>query len=173
MTKNRPAMAMDAATAVVGYLRRQHFEHVPVRIAEIEAAAAATAIDLHVIKRAGAAAISNSLGAHPLEDLVELRLIDLEGVVVALEVRIVVEIERQRVVDPQRSEAREGTFVAQAQDAGAEAGGCLLVLRRYDRVVEKNSHRRLLRPLVTSLRRCVAGFKALAFVSAGLNDNEW
>src|SRR5262249_8951034 len=163
MTKNRPATAMHAATAVGGYLRRQHYEHVPVRIAEIEAAAAAPAINLHVVKRAGAAAISNSLGAHALEDLVEFRLIDLEGVVVALEVRIVVEVERQRVVDPQRSEVREGTFVTQAQDAGEKACGCLLVVRRYDRVVEHNSHRRLLQPLVTSLRRCVADSKVLAF----------
>src|SRR5215472_6293645 len=97
---------MDASAAVGGYLRRQHFEHVPVWIAEIEAAAAATAIDLHVVKRAGAAAISNSVGAHALEDLVELRLIDLEGVVVALEVRIVVEIERQRVASATERSAR-------------------------------------------------------------------
>src|SRR5215475_14124173 len=109
-------MAMDAATAVGGYLRRQHFEHVPDRIAQIEAAAAATAIDLHVVKRAGAAAISNSLGTHALENLIELRLTDLEGVVVALEIRVVVEIERQCVVDPQGSGVREGTFVAQTQD---------------------------------------------------------
>src|SRR5262249_39317161 len=127
---------MDASAAVGGYLRGEHFEHVPVRIAEIEAAAAAPAINLHVVKGAGTAAISNALGAHAFEDLVELRLTDLESVVVALKVRIVVEIKRQRVVDLQRSEVRQRALVAQAQDAGEEARGCLLVVRRYDRVVE-------------------------------------
>src|SRR6266508_156395 len=92
----------------------------------------------------GSAAISNTLGAHAFEDGVEFRLVDLEGVMMALEIRIVVEIEGQRVVDLQGSEVREVTLVAQTEDPGEEPRGCLLVVRRYDRVVEHNGHRHLL-----------------------------
>src|SRR6476659_11226318 len=67
---------------------------------------------------------------------------------VALELRIVVEIERQRVVDPQRSEVRERTLVAQTKDTGEESDGCLLVVRRHDRMVEHNCHRHLQRLVV-------------------------
>ncbi|HXL47957.1 MAG TPA: hypothetical protein VN975_04125, partial [Xanthobacteraceae bacterium] len=80
------------------YLSRQHFEHVPVGVSEIEAASAMTVIDLHVVKGTGSAAVSNALGAHPFEDSVEVRFVDLERIMVALEIRIVVEIEGQRVV---------------------------------------------------------------------------
>src|SRR5262249_57290711 len=71
-------------------LRRQHLEHVAVRIPEIKTASATTVIDLHVVERAGSAAISNALGADAAEDAVKLRFIDLEGVVVTLELRIIV-----------------------------------------------------------------------------------
>ena len=56
-----------------------------VRISEIKTASAATVIDLHIVERAGAAAISEALGADAIEDAVELRLIDFEGVVVPFE----------------------------------------------------------------------------------------
>src|SRR5262245_55871039 len=62
-------------------LRGQHLEHVTVRISKIKAAPAATVVDLHIVERAGAAAISDALGAHAVEDAVKLRLIDLEGIV--------------------------------------------------------------------------------------------
>jgi hypothetical protein len=50
------------------------------------AASGATVIDLHVVERRGTAAVSNTLRADPLEDAVELRLVNFEGVVRALEV---------------------------------------------------------------------------------------
>ena len=97
-------------------LRCEHLEHVAVRISEVKPASATTVIDLHIVEGAGSAAISNALGADSVEDAVKLRFIDFEGVVVALEIRVVVEIEGQRVVDPQRREVRERTFIAQTQD---------------------------------------------------------
>src|SRR5262249_25539486 len=126
------------------YLSRQHFEHVPVRIAEIESASAMTVIDFNVVKATGPAALTNTLGAPPADDSIELRFVDLEGIMVALEIRIVVEIEGQRVIDPQRSEVREGSRVTQAQDAGEKARGRLLIVRRHDRMVEHDCHGHLL-----------------------------
>ena len=79
-------------------LGRQHLEHVTVRISKVKTASAATVIDLHIVERAGAAAISNALGADAIEDAVKLRLIDFEGIVVTLEIRVIVEIEGQCVV---------------------------------------------------------------------------
>src|SRR5262249_10386542 len=94
-------------------LCRQHLEHVAVRISEIKTASATTAIDLHIVERAGSTAVRDALGTDAVEDAVKLRFIDLEGVVVTLELRIIVEIEGQRVVDPQLREVRERTFIAQ------------------------------------------------------------
>src|SRR5215467_15599592 len=105
-----------------------------VRIAKVKTASAATVIDLHIVERAGAAAISNALGADSIEDAVKLRLIDLEGIVVTLEIRVIVEIEGQCVVDPQRRELRERAFITQTQDAGEEARRCFLVMRGHDRM---------------------------------------
>src|SRR5262245_18325531 len=144
-------------------LCRQHLEHVAIRISEIKTASATTVIDLHVVEGAGSAAISNAIGAYSVEDAVKLRLIDVEGVVVTLEIRVVVEIEGQRVVDPQRREVRERTFIAQTQDPGEEARRCFLVMRGHDRVVEHNSHRHLPAgaPVISSeIGRGVADFKA-------------
>src|SRR5215831_16576860 len=125
-------------------LRCEHFEHVAVRIPEIKPASATTVIDLHVVEGAGSAAISNALGADAVEDAVKLHFVDFEGVVVTLELRVIVEIEGQRVVDPQGREVGERTFIAQTQDAGEETRRCFLVMRRDDRMVEHNGHRHLL-----------------------------
>src|SRR5262245_20954824 len=144
-------------------LRCEHLEHVAVRISEIKPASATTVIDLHIVEGAGSAAISNALGADSVEDAVKLRFIDFERIVVAVEIRVVVEIEGQRVVDPQRREVRERTFIAQTQDPGEEARRCFLVMRGHDRMVEHNSHRHLPAgaPVISSERgRGVADFKA-------------
>jgi hypothetical protein len=51
---------------------RQHLEQMTVRVAEVEPAAAVAVIDLHILRRARPAAISDSLGVDPVEDPVEL-----------------------------------------------------------------------------------------------------
>src|SRR5262249_24360123 len=127
-----PRSAGGEGGGLEGGLGRQPLEHGAVRISEIKPASATTAIDLHIVERAGSTAVRDALGTDAVEDAVKLRFIDLEGVVVTLELRIIVEIEGQRVVDPQRREVRERTFIAQNQDAGEEARRCYLVLRRED-----------------------------------------
>src|SRR5262249_50548642 len=96
------------------------------RVSGIKTPAPPPRSDLHIVEGAGSAAISNALGADSVEDAVKLRFIDFERIVVALEIRVVVEIEGQRVVDPQRREVRERTFIAQTQDPGEEARRCFL-----------------------------------------------
>src|SRR5919109_5076315 len=140
-------------------LCREHLEHVAVRVAEIETAPATPAIDLRVVERERSAAIGEALGADALEDRVELGLADLERVMVTLELRIIIEIQGQRVVDSQRSEVRERTLVLQTEDTGEEPRRCLLVVRRHDRMVEHNGHRHLLRVAVSPhMGRGIANF---------------
>ena len=97
---------------------RQHFEHVAVRIAEIEAAAAAAVVDRHVLERTRAAAIDDAVFLDAREDRVELGRAYLEGIVVVLEAGIGVEIERQSVVDADRGEVGHRAGIAEAEDAG-------------------------------------------------------
>jgi hypothetical protein len=67
---------------------------VPARVAEIEASAAATVVDLHVFGRERPTPIWNARGLDPGEDLAELRLAHLERVVADLDALVGVEIER-------------------------------------------------------------------------------
>src|SRR4029077_20565262 len=129
------------ATASLG---RQHFEEMAVRVAEVEAAAAMAVVDLHVLGRARPAAIGETLAADAIKDPVELCLAHLEGVVMPLEAVPIVEIDRQRLVDPHRGEVRDRAVVFEAKNPGKESGGFLLVAGGDDRVVEYDAHRRLL-----------------------------
>src|SRR5437660_7129214 len=85
-------------------LSRQHLEQGAVRIEEVEAAAAMAMINLHVVRRPRPAAIGEALAADAIEDPVELRFGDLEGVMVPLEAVPIIKVDRQGVVDPHRSE---------------------------------------------------------------------
>src|SRR5690242_15735621 len=69
-----------------------HFEHVPVRVLEVEAAAATAMVDLHVAARARPAAIGDAFRLDPVEDRVEFGVTDPERVVMAFELLPVVEI---------------------------------------------------------------------------------
>src|SRR4030095_16861859 len=63
---------------------RHYFQQVAVRILEVEASPAPAGIDLAVGVVVWPAAVGESLGLHPTEDRLELRLADMEGVVMAL-----------------------------------------------------------------------------------------
>jgi len=78
----------------------------PVRVLEIEAAAAAPVIDLHVGARARTAAVGNAGFLDTGENRVELGVADLERVMVRLELASLVEIEGQLLVDLHRREMR-------------------------------------------------------------------
>ena len=88
----------------------------PVRVVEIEAAAAAPAIDLHVGARARAAAVGNPLRLDTIEDRVELGVADLEGVVMRFEVAAFVEIEGQLLVDLDRREMRMRSVIGETEN---------------------------------------------------------
>ena len=101
-------------------------------------------IDLHILGRARAAAIGKALTTDPVEYPVELRLADLEGIVVPLEAVPTVEIDGQCLVDPHRSKMRDRTLVFEAKNPGEEPCRLFLVAGRDDRVVEDDGQERLL-----------------------------
>src|SRR5215471_2123047 len=81
-------------------LRRCHeFEHMAVRVAKIDAAAAVPVVELTVVEAPRCAAIGDLRLSNAAEDSIELGITDMKGVVVALELLVVVEKERERVVD--------------------------------------------------------------------------
>src|SRR6516165_8805912 len=122
----------------------QYFEQVTIRVAEIETAAALAVIDLHVLRGARPTAIGKALPADPVEDPVKLRLADLEGVMVPLEAVPIVEVDRQCLVDPHRSEMGDRALVFEAKNPSEEPRRLFLVAGRNDRVVEDDGQERLL-----------------------------
>src|SRR5262245_66276218 len=90
-----PYMQMQAA------LGGHDLQQVTVDVLEAEGtAAAACAVDLHVLVVEGAAAVGDARRLHPCVDAVELRLADVEGVVNALhDGPQLVEVHGQGVVD--------------------------------------------------------------------------
>src|SRR5579859_3654011 len=83
---------------------RQQLEDMAVRIAEVDASAAVSVVDLAVVERMRPAAVRDACLPDALEDGVELLVADAEGVVVPLEALAVLEVERQRVVHAHRRE---------------------------------------------------------------------
>src|SRR6201987_3061555 len=81
-------------------LRHGHeFEHMAVWVAKIDPAAAVPAVELTVVEAPRCAAIGELRLANAAEDGIKLAIADVEGVVVALELLLVVEKEREGVVD--------------------------------------------------------------------------
>src|SRR5258708_10672150 len=110
------------------------------RVAEVKAAPASPLADRHVIGREGATAIWNSFGADALEDAVEFRLADLEGVMVTGEAGIGVEVEGQRLIDPHGGEMPCRPRIGETEDAREEARRLLLVARRNDHLIAHDAH---------------------------------
>ena len=75
-----------------------------VRVAKIDAAAAVPIIELTVVETPRGAAVRELRLANAAQDGIELGIADVEGVVVALELLVVVEKERECVVDTYRRE---------------------------------------------------------------------
>jgi hypothetical protein len=75
-----------------------------VRVAKIDAAAAVPIIELTVVEVPRCAAVRELRLANAAQDGIELGIADMEGVVVALELLMVVKKERERVVDTYRRE---------------------------------------------------------------------
>ena len=86
-----------------------------VRVAKIDAAAAVPIVELTVVEVPRCAAVRQLRLANAAQDGIELGVADLEGVVVALELLVVVEKQRERVVDTHRREmAARLLFAARA-----------------------------------------------------------
>ena len=79
-----------------------------VRVAKIDAAAAVPVVELTVVEAPRCAAIRELRLENATEDGIELGIADVEGVVVALELLVVVERERERVVDTYEGAAFTG-----------------------------------------------------------------
>src|SRR6516165_7145265 len=75
-----------------------------VRVAEIDAAAAVPIIELTVVEAPRCAAVHQLRLANAAQNGIELGFADVEGVVVALELLVVVEKECERTVDTYRRE---------------------------------------------------------------------
>jgi hypothetical protein len=113
-----------------------------VRVAKIDAAAAVPVIELTVIEAPRRAAIGELRLADAAEDGIELGIADVEGVVVALELLLVVEKERERVVDAYRREMAVFRIGMEAKNSREKLRRCPPVAGRDDGVIEGNGHRR-------------------------------
>src|SRR5438309_11531241 len=122
-----------------------------VRILEVETAPAPVSVDLAIGMAEWPAAVADPPGLHPAEDRLELRLADMEGVVMSLArlrvetplapgFRQVGEVEGQALVDLHRREVAGDRLDRQAEDLGEEPRRGDLVLCGHDGVVETNRH---------------------------------
>src|SRR5246127_5614442 len=106
-----------------------------IRAAKIDAAAAVPVVELTVVEAPRCAAIGELGLANAAEDGIELGIADVEGVVVALELLVVVEEECERVVDTYRREMVAFRIGMEAKNACKELPRCPLVAGRDDGVV--------------------------------------
>src|SRR5215471_15040784 len=122
------------------------FQQVAVGVLKVETPAAPAGVELTVGVVEGPAAVGEPLGLHPAEDGLELRLTDMEGVVMALarpgvEARPapgfwrVGEVQRQACIDLHLREVAWLRLDRQAEDVSEERGRGDLVGRRHDGVV--------------------------------------
>src|ERR1700730_13077777 len=113
-----------------------------VGVGEITAAAAVEVVDFARPLAAEIRVMRDAGGADAGERRVELRFADEEGVVLRAKTLRVGKIEGDAVARPDRHEMAPFRPRLQVQDVGEELGGCPLVLRRDDRVVQLDAHLR-------------------------------
>src|SRR5437879_1669015 len=109
-------------------------------IGEVEAAAAATVVDLSVRRRARAAAVRYALGLETREDRVELRVAHDKRVVVRLEPLAIVVVERQVTIDANLREMSDRSAVLQSEYSSKEARPIFFIARRHDGVIQRDRH---------------------------------
>src|SRR5215813_5112210 len=107
-----------------------------IKVAKIDAAAAVPVIELTVVEAPRCAAIGELRLADAAEDGIELSIADVEGVVVALELLVVIEKERERVVDTYRREMAAFRIGVETKNVRKEFRRCPLVAGRDDGVIE-------------------------------------
>jgi hypothetical protein len=120
---------------------RHQLNDVTIAILEVEAPAAVPIVGLSVVDRPGALPKGNPISLHPLQDCVELRVVDVKCVILALEcVHVVVKKQCQGCVHAHWCEVTAYTLEAQTKKLREQASGGLLIARRNDCVVEGNCH---------------------------------
>src|SRR5690348_11185095 len=97
-----------------------------VRVAKIDAAAAVPAVQLTVVEAPRRAAIGELRLPDTAEDSIELGIAEMEGIVVTLELLVVVEKKRERVVDTHRREMVVLRIGAEAKNPCEKLRCCLL-----------------------------------------------
>ena len=113
-----------------------------VRVAASIFATAVPVVELTVVEAPRCAAIGEPRFANAAEDRIELGIADVEGVVVALELLVVVEKKRERVVDTYRCEMAAFRIGMKAKNARKKLRRCPFVASRDDGVVEGDGHRK-------------------------------
>src|SRR5262249_41576072 len=124
----------------------------PVGVAKIDAPAAVPVIEFTVVEAPRRAAIGELRLANAPEDSIELGIADVEGIVVALELLVVIEKKRERVVDAYRCEMAVFRIGMKAENARKKLRRCPLVAGRNDGVVEVDGHRNLSLPTAAGYR---------------------
>src|SRR5687767_9361187 len=99
-----------------------YFEQVAVRVLEVKAAPAPSVIDLAIGVVVWPTAVGERLGLYPAEDRLELRFADMEGVVMAVWLRLVGEVKGQAVIDLHLREVACARLDRQAENFGEERG---------------------------------------------------
>jgi hypothetical protein len=110
----------------------------PVGILEVAPAAAVAPVDLAAMRAAGVGPEVEAALADAIEDRVELRLADEEGIVLWCDLVVGrVEVERDVVVDADDVEGTETRGRRPAEDLGEERGRARLVAAPDDRVIQR------------------------------------
>ena len=111
-----------------GSLRYGHeFKHMAVRVAKIDAASAVPVVELTVLEAPRCAAIGELGLPNAAEDGIEFGIADVEGIMVALELLVVVKEERERVIDTYRREMVAFWIGMKAKNACKKLRRCFLV----------------------------------------------
>jgi hypothetical protein len=97
-----------------------------IKVAKIDAAATVPVVELTVVEAPRCAAIGELRLANAAEDGIELGVADVEGVVVALELLVVVEKERERAVNAYRREMAVFWIGMEAKNARKKLAAALL-----------------------------------------------
>src|SRR3954469_5163709 len=115
-----------------------------VRVAKIDTASAVPVVELTVLEAPRCAAIGELGLPNAAEDRIEFGIADVEGIVVALELLLVVKEECERVIDTDRREMAAFRIGMKAENACKKLRRCLLVAGGDDGVVEGDGHRKTL-----------------------------
>src|SRR6516225_1199228 len=111
-----------------------------IRVAKIDTAAPVPVVELTVVEAPQCAAIDQLRLANAVQDGIELGIADVEGVVVALELLVVVEKQRERIVDTYRREMAAFRIGMKAKNASKKLSRRPLVVGRDNGVVESDCH---------------------------------